>query len=210
MNPCRKVISSTISALRARSSRARLHAAISTPMSSYFTGKVDGQPAIDFPFPVDRQVLQRGQQRYDDVLFALSRSGRHGTGHDRAARLSAAAVIAYRALARCACGPFLRCHDAWFRRYAGLCRADFARDRWAIAAYIRALQLSQNAAIGDVPEGERRALLEKQTMNGLDTKLTNEARPDVAKMSGNRCRRACCFAWLAGFSIVNSSFVPIW
>jgi hypothetical protein len=29
------------------------------------------------------------------------------------------------------------------------------RDRWAIAAYIRALQLSQNANIGDVPPEAR-------------------------------------------------------
>lgn len=31
-------------------------------------------------------------------------------------------------------------------------------DRWAIAAYIRALQLSQNAKITDVPAAERKAL----------------------------------------------------
>lgn len=31
-------------------------------------------------------------------------------------------------------------------------------DRWAIAAYIRALQLSQNATLGDVPAAERGAL----------------------------------------------------
>jgi hypothetical protein len=37
------------------------------------------------------------------------------------------------------------------------------RDRWMIVAYIRALQLSQNAAIGDVPEPERRAILEKKS-----------------------------------------------
>ena len=36
------------------------------------------------------------------------------------------------------------------------------RDRWAIVAYIRALQLSQNATIADVPESERRALLEEK------------------------------------------------
>ncbi len=36
------------------------------------------------------------------------------------------------------------------------------RDRWMIVAYIRALQLSQNAAVGDVPEPERRAILEKK------------------------------------------------
>ena len=29
-----------------------------------------------------------------------------------------------------------------------------ARDRWAIAAYIRALQLSQNASFGDVSESD--------------------------------------------------------
>jgi hypothetical protein len=32
------------------------------------------------------------------------------------------------------------------------------RDRWAIVAYVRALQLSQNAALSDVPEEERRSL----------------------------------------------------
>ena len=33
------------------------------------------------------------------------------------------------------------------------------RDRWAIIAYIRALQLSQHAAIDDVPEGKRERLI---------------------------------------------------
>ena len=32
-------------------------------------------------------------------------------------------------------------------------------DRWAITAYIRALQLSQNATLADVPDGERASLL---------------------------------------------------
>jgi hypothetical protein len=33
------------------------------------------------------------------------------------------------------------------------------QDRWAIIAYIRALQLSQNATLADVPDGERASLL---------------------------------------------------
>jgi mono/diheme cytochrome c family protein len=33
------------------------------------------------------------------------------------------------------------------------------RDRWAIIAYIRALQLSQNASVDDVPAGDRERLL---------------------------------------------------
>ena len=39
--------------------------------------------------------------------------------------------------------------------YAG--RIDVG-DRWAIVAYIRALQLSQNARIGDVPDDQRSVL----------------------------------------------------
>ncbi len=35
------------------------------------------------------------------------------------------------------------------------------QDRWAIVAYIRALQLSQHASLDDVPEEERGRLLEK-------------------------------------------------
>jgi hypothetical protein len=31
-------------------------------------------------------------------------------------------------------------------------------DRWAIVAYMRALQFSQNAALNDVPETERQRL----------------------------------------------------
>jgi hypothetical protein len=36
------------------------------------------------------------------------------------------------------------------------------RDRWAIVAYIRALQLSQHAALGDVPDAERARLAEEK------------------------------------------------
>jgi hypothetical protein len=35
-------------------------------------------------------------------------------------------------------------------------------DRWAIAAYIRVLQLSQNASLADVPAEEREKLLNPQ------------------------------------------------
>jgi len=51
------------------------------------------------------------------------------------------------------------------------------RDRWAIAAYIRALQLSQNATLADVPPEERAAL------NGATqaTALSTTPQVEVAK-----------------------------
>jgi hypothetical protein len=39
-------------------------------------------------------------------------------------------------------------------------------DRWAIVAYIRALQLSQNATINDVPVTERAALTGTNAASG--------------------------------------------
>jgi hypothetical protein len=36
------------------------------------------------------------------------------------------------------------------------------KDRWRIAAYIRALQLSQHATLNDVPENERTKLEKSQ------------------------------------------------
>jgi len=36
------------------------------------------------------------------------------------------------------------------------------KDRWAIVAYIRALQLSQNAKLADVPEADRHSLETKR------------------------------------------------
>jgi len=47
---------------------------------------------------------------------------------------------------------FLR-HDARLRRYADYSAQLVPEDRWAVAAYIRALQLSQAATQSDVPSG---------------------------------------------------------
>lgn len=46
-------------------------------------------------------------------------------------------------------------------------RIDVA-DRWAIVAYVRALQLSQNAQIGDVPVDQRQNLLRPQSPSAED------------------------------------------
>ena len=60
------------------------------------TGKVDGQLVDEFPFPVTREVLERGPAAVQRVLHAVPRQDRDGQRHDRAARLKAAAVVSRR------------------------------------------------------------------------------------------------------------------
>ena len=104
-----------------------------------------------FPMPVTRALLDRGPAALRHLLRALPRPDGQRQRHGRPARLPAAAVLPHRPAARRAGRPLLRRDDERLRRDARLRRADRVEDRWAIVAYVRALQLSQEAPVADVP-----------------------------------------------------------
>ena len=123
-----------------------------------YTGKVDGADATMFPFPVDETVLRRGRERFD--IYCSPCHARTGEGdgmivrrgyrrppslHDE--RLRAVAV-----------GHFFDVMTNGFGAMPDYAAQVRAEDRWAIAAYIRALQLSAHAAIDDVPAADRARL----------------------------------------------------
>jgi mono/diheme cytochrome c family protein len=115
------------------------------------TGKVDGKLVDEFPFPVTRDVLERGQQRFN--AYCSPCHGQTGFGNG---------MIVQRGLK-----PPPSFHDDRLRTspvgyYFDVMSNGFGvmqdyrsqvdvKDRWAIAAYIRALQLSQRATLADVP-----------------------------------------------------------
>jgi mono/diheme cytochrome c family protein len=127
-----------------------------------FSGKIDGEPAKTFPFPIDRQILQRGRERFE--IFCSPCHDRVGTGQGMIVRRGYRPPPSLH-IARLRDAPAGQLYDVIARGFGAM--PDYAaqisaHDRWAIVAYIRALQLSQNAAIGDVPGPERRVLLEKK------------------------------------------------
>jgi len=107
---------------------------------------------------VDEKVLARGRERFD--IFCAPCHGRTGAGDGMVVRRGYRRPASYHddRLRNVPVGHFI---DVMANGYGAM--PDYAdqvgaRDRWAIAAYIRALQLSEHAALADVPERERGAL----------------------------------------------------
>jgi mono/diheme cytochrome c family protein len=125
----------------------------------FYTGKISGEPAKNFPFPIDRQMLLRGQERFN--IFCSPCHDRVGGGQGMIVRRGYRPPPSFH-IDRLRAAPPGHFFDVMSHGFGAM--PDYAEqiapeDRWAIVAYIRALQLSQHAEIGDVPESERPALL---------------------------------------------------
>ena len=120
-----------------------------------YTGKIDGQPSAVFPFPVDEGVMSRGRDRFD--VFCSPCHGRTGLGDGMVVQRGYAhppSLIENR-LRTTPPGHFFDVITNGFGPMPDYAAQVEARDRWAIAAYIRALQLAGSATITDVPPTER-------------------------------------------------------
>jgi mono/diheme cytochrome c family protein len=138
----------------------------------FYTGLINGREADMMPFPATMQVLARGQERFN--VYCTPCHSRVGNG---------AGMIVERGYK-----PAGNFHDAKrlaepLSHYFYVMTNGFGampdyqaqitpEDRWAIAAYIRALQLSQNAKAADVPAGEQ--------VQNLSDLAADEGHPDYA------------------------------
>jgi len=122
------------------------------------TGKIGNADATVFPFPVDAAVMARGRERFE--IFCTPCHGRTGTGDGMIVQRGYRRPPTYHddRLRNAPIGHFVDVMANGFGAMPDYSDQVGARDRWAIAAYIRALQLSQHAQLADVPESERGAL----------------------------------------------------
>jgi mono/diheme cytochrome c family protein len=123
------------------------------------TGKRDGVPVDVIPFAVAHADLQRGQERY--TIYCTPCHGQLGDGNGMVVErgLRQAANFHQDRLREERIGYFFDVITNGFGAMQGYAEQVPVRDRWLIAAYVRALQYSQNASINDVPP-ERRGQLE--------------------------------------------------
>jgi hypothetical protein len=123
-----------------------------------YTGKQGGQDAAQFPFPVTRAVLERGQGRFD--IYCAPCHGLVGDGNGMIVQrgLSPPPTFHQQRLRDAPVGHFFDVITNGFGRMYSYAARVAPEDRWAIIAYIRALQLSQNATVADVPPEQRTQL----------------------------------------------------
>jgi mono/diheme cytochrome c family protein len=123
-----------------------------------YTGKLDGQPVTTFPAPVTRAALDRGHERYN--IYCTPCHDRVGNGNG---------MIVERGYRRPPSLHIDRLRDAPVGHFFDVITNGFGampdyaaqipvEDRWAIVAYIRALELSQHATLADVPPAEQAKL----------------------------------------------------
>jgi mono/diheme cytochrome c family protein len=123
-----------------------------------YTGKVNGQLATTFPFPITRQDLERGRERFN--IYCTPCHDAAGTGHGMIVLRGFPAPPSYH-IQRLREVPVGHLFDVITRglgnMYSYASRVE-PEDRWRIVAYIRALQLSQAATLADVPPANRDVL----------------------------------------------------
>ena len=120
-----------------------------------YTGKVNGQVATEFPMPITNEVMARGQERFN--VYCSPCHGRTGQGDGMIVQRGFRAPPSYQEerLRNAPVGYFFDVMTNGFGAMQDYSAQVTVNDRWAIAAYIRALQLSRHATVADVPADRR-------------------------------------------------------
>ena len=125
----------------------------------FYSGKSGGKPVETFPFPITRGVLERGRERFN--IYCSPCHDRVGAGQGIVVRrgFRPPPSLHINRLREAPVGHFFDVMTNGLGAMPDYTEQVSPRDRWAIAAYIRALQLSQHAALADLTEKERQQLL---------------------------------------------------
>ncbi len=125
-----------------------------------FTGKSGGQLVEVFPMVVTREMLERGHERFD--IYCSPCHDRVGEGKGVVVQRGYAQPPSFHSsrLREARPGYVFDVISNGFGRMPAYGPQIPVHDRWAIAAYLKALQRSQNAKVEDIPSSERTALLD--------------------------------------------------
>jgi cytochrome c553 len=128
---------------------------------TFETGLAGGIYVTQLPMQLTPQLLARGHERYD--AFCSMCHGRVGDGQGMVVQRGFPAPPSYH-INRLRDAPIGHFFDVITNGYGTM--ASYAsqmepQDRWAVAAYIRALQLSQNAKASELPP-DAQSQLERQ------------------------------------------------
>jgi mono/diheme cytochrome c family protein len=126
----------------------------------FYTGKHGGQLVAEMPLDLDRALLERGRERF--TIYCSMCHGQTGYGDGMIVRRGFRRPPSFHT-DRLRTAPVGHFFDVITNGLGAMPTYNLQvepRDRWAIAAYVRALQLSQHAELDDVPAARRGTLEE--------------------------------------------------
>jgi len=127
----------------------------------YNTGKMGDHWGTGIPLEVSRELMQRGQQRFNITCAMCHGAAAAGNGIVKQHGLATVVSLQDERIRKMSDGEIFNTITNGKNTMMAYGPTIIVPDRWAIIAYLRALQRSQNAAIADVPE-EHRPELEKK------------------------------------------------
>lgn len=126
---------------------------------AFYTGRdASGKLVTEFPIPVTKELLLRGQDRFN--VYCTPCHDQTGSGNGMVTQRGFRHPPSYHTdrLRQMPVGHFYDVITNGLGAMQDYSAQVQPADRWAIAAYIRALQLSQTATINDVPAADRAQL----------------------------------------------------
>ncbi len=126
-----------------------------------YTGRINGDYAATYPMPITRDVLERGQQRFN--VFCAPCHSELGDGNGMVVQRGFKQPPSFHIDRLRAAPPgyfFDVMTNGFGVMYSYKVRVK-VEDRWAIAAYIKALQLSQHAEVSSLPADDVQKLEEQ-------------------------------------------------
>ena len=147
----------------------------------FYTGKINGQAGTELPFPLTPAVLERGRERYN--IYCSPCHSEIGDGNGMIVQRGYRHPPSFhtQALRNAPLGHFYDVITNGFGAMPDYSAQVPTPDRWAIAAYIRVLQLSQNANTADLPPG---AKMPELTANPSSTPGSGATLPPGATQGG--------------------------
>jgi len=121
---------------------------------AFYSGLIGTNPVASFPYPITRETLERGHQRFE--INCAPCHGLVGDGNGIIAHRGFPSPPSYHIdrLRDAPAGHFVDVMSQGYGAMLPQAERVTPEDRWAIAAYIRALQLSQHATKDDAPADE--------------------------------------------------------
>ena len=123
-----------------------------------YTGKIDGNDIDQFPIPIAKADIERGQTRFN--IYCTPCHGRLGDGNGMVVMRGFRQPPSYYSdrLISAPIGHYFDVVTNGFGAMPSYASRIESDDRWRVIAYIRALQLSESASINDVPADQRQNL----------------------------------------------------